>query len=97
MTDRTIPLAGVIGSPVAHSRSPRLHGHWLRRYGIQGHYIPMNIQGADLEAAVRMLPRIGFVGANVTIPHKERVLGFAAPITAARSVTVSANPKTRSL
>ncbi|MDJ1015962.1 MAG: shikimate dehydrogenase [Paracoccaceae bacterium] len=94
MTDRTIPLAGVIGSPVAHSRSPRLHGHWLRRYGIQGHYIPMNIQGADLEAAVRMLPRIGFVGANVTIPHKERVLGFADTVTDRAAVMGAANTLT---
>ena len=43
-----IPLAGVIGSPVAHSKSPRLHTHWLRSLGIRGHYIPMDVSQANL-------------------------------------------------
>lgn len=78
MTDTTkIPLAGVIGDPVAHSRSPALHGHWLRRHGLRGHYIPMHIRTADLERALHCLPRIGFVGVNVTLPHKEHALALA--------------------
>jgi shikimate dehydrogenase len=76
-----IPLAGVIGSPIAHSRSPALHGYWLRRYGIRGHYIPMDVAQADLRSALDMLPRLGFVGLNVTIPHKETMLGLADIVT----------------
>ena len=52
-----IPLAGVIGSPVAHSRSPVLHQHWLKRYGLAGHFIPMDIAHADLAEAIRLLPQ----------------------------------------
>ncbi|WP_417718761.1 shikimate dehydrogenase [Salipiger sp.] len=72
-----IPLAGVIGSPIAHSRSPRLHAHWLRKYGLSGHYVPMDIAPDNLEAALRMLPQLGFVGVNVTIPYKEKVMEIA--------------------
>ena len=64
-------LAGVIGWPVAHSRSPRLHGFWLDRYGIDGTYVPLAVRPADFETAVRGLVAAGFAGANVTIPHKE--------------------------
>lgn len=81
MTGRRIPLAGVIGSPVAHSKSPRLHGYWLRRYNISGHYIPMDVAQRDLETVIRTLPLAGFVGVNITIPHKESVMGFADQIT----------------
>lgn len=77
MTLDRIPLAGVIGSPVAHSRSPRLFGHWLRKYGLQGHYIPMDIAPDKLETALRTLPDLGFVGLNVTIPHKVQVMQIA--------------------
>lgn len=64
-------LAGVIGWPVAHSRSPRLHGFWLERHGIDGAYLPLAVQPADFQTAVRGLVAAGFAGANVTIPHKE--------------------------
>ncbi|MDO6586436.1 shikimate dehydrogenase [Salipiger sp. 1_MG-2023] len=77
MTVPSIPLAGVIGAPVAHSRSPRLHGHWLRTYGLPGHYVPLEIAAEDFEAAVRTLPKLGFVGVNVTIPYKEKMLEIA--------------------
>ncbi len=63
-------LAGVIGWPVAHSRSPRLHGFWLERYGIDGAYLPLAVQPADFLAAVRGLRAAGFRGCNVTVPHK---------------------------
>ncbi|MEY8828341.1 shikimate dehydrogenase [Sedimentitalea sp. XS_ASV28] len=81
MTQPRIPLAGVIGSPIAHSRSPLLHGHWLRTYGIRGHYIPMDVHENDLERVLRTLPAMGFVGVNVTVPHKEKVMAFADQIT----------------
>jgi shikimate dehydrogenase len=76
-----IPLAGVIGSPISHSKSPQLHGHWLKTYGIAGHYIPMDVTSQDLEAVIRMLPRMGFIGVNITIPHKEAVLSIADLVT----------------
>ena len=64
-------LAGVIGWPVAHSRSPRLYNFWLARHGIDGAYVPLAVAPADFAAAVRGLRAAGFRGANVTIPHKE--------------------------
>jgi shikimate dehydrogenase len=64
-------LAGVIGWPVAHSRSPRLHNAWLERHGIDGAYLPLPVRPADFSAALRGLVACGFAGANVTIPHKE--------------------------
>uniref|UniRef100_UPI003D0B3B5A shikimate dehydrogenase n=1 Tax=Roseibium sp. TaxID=1936156 RepID=UPI003D0B3B5A len=91
MTTKRIPLAGVIGTPIAHSRSPRLHQHWLKRYGISGHYIPMDIASADLDEAVRMLPRLGFVGVNVTIPHKEHVMGISDLVTDRAALIGSVN------
>lgn len=91
MTDKRIPLAGVIGSPVAHSKSPLLHRHWLRTYGIRGHYIPMDIASEDLEDAFRTLPKLGFVGVNVTIPHKERMLELADLITDRAALMGAAN------
>lgn len=86
-----VPLAGVIGHPVAHSRSPRLHGHWLRSLGIRGHYVPMDVAPADLEQVVRALPKAGFVGVNITIPHKEKVLEIADLITDRATLIGAAN------
>lgn len=92
MTDLPkIPLAGVIGHPIAHSRSPALHGYWLRRYGIKGHYIPMDIAQADLKQALEVLPKFGFVGLNVTIPHKETVLALADVVTDRAALIGAAN------
>lgn len=92
MTDLPkIPLAGVIGHPIAHSRSPSLHGFWLRRYGVKGHYIPMDVAPVDLETTLRHLPKIGFVGLNVTIPHKEAVLKIADVITDRAALIGAAN------
>lgn len=91
MTDTRIPLAGVIGSPVAHSRSPQLHRHWLTTYGIRGHYIPMDVARDDLENVIRTLPRMGFVGVNITIPHKEEVMKIADQITDRATLIGAAN------
>jgi shikimate dehydrogenase len=65
--------AGLIGWPVAHSRSPLLHGHWLQQYGIAGSYLPLPVRPGAVEAALRGLVALGFAGCNVTIPHKEEV------------------------
>jgi shikimate dehydrogenase len=91
MSDVRIPLAGVIGHPIAHSKSPVLHTYWLKVEGIRGHYIPMDIADADLKAALKALPKLGFVGVNVTIPHKERVLGLADLITDRAALIGAAN------
>lgn len=91
MTDQKIPLAGVIGSPIAHSRSPILHSFWLQQYGIKGFYIPMDVAQADLAEALRTLPKLGFVGINVTIPHKETVLALADVVTDRAALIGAAN------
>jgi shikimate dehydrogenase len=74
-------LAGVIGWPIGHSRSPRIHGHWCRRYGIAGHYIPVAVAPENLASALSALACLGFKGVNVTIPHKEAVLSLASEVT----------------
>jgi shikimate dehydrogenase len=64
-------LAGVMGWPVGHSLSPRLHGHWIERHGLDAAYVPLPTRPEDVEAAFRLLPRLGLLGWNVTLPHKE--------------------------
>ncbi len=86
-----VPLAGVIGCPVGHSRSPRLHGTWLLSYGIAGFYVPLHVEAFDLERVLRAMPAMGFVGANVTIPHKEAVLSFADHVTEKAQAIGAAN------
>jgi len=64
-------LAGVLGWPVSHSRSPRLHGYWLETLGLDGAYLPLPVHPDRFADAVRALADLGFRGANVTIPHKQ--------------------------
>ena len=101
MTGKT-RLAAVIGWPVGHSISPRLHGYWLGHHGIDGAYMPLAVRLDDLADAVRLLPRIGFVGFNVTVPHKEAVLALvdevdpeALSIGAVNTVIVAAGGRLR--
>ncbi|MGC9418320.1 MAG: shikimate dehydrogenase [Rhodovulum sp.] len=89
--NQKIPLAGVIGSPVAHSKSPMLHRYWLQRYGIQGYYIPMDVSQVDLKQVLAALPKMGFVGVNVTIPHKESILGLADLVSDRAALIGAAN------
>lgn len=92
MTDHPrIPLAGVIGHPIAHSRSPALHGYWLKRYGIRGHYVPLDVAPVDLAHVLQTLPKMGFVGVNITIPHKEAILQIADVITDRAALIGAAN------
>ena len=70
-------LAGVLGWPVSHSKSPRLHGYWLERHGIDGAYLPLPVAPENFATAVRALVDLGFRGANVTVPHKEEALALA--------------------
>lgn len=76
-------LAGVVGWPVAHSRSPRLHGYWLERYGIDGAYLPLAVKPEALAEALRGLMAASFRGVNLTIPHKEAAVGLCDELDAA--------------
>ena len=91
-------LAGIIGWPVSHSRSPLLHGYWLRAHGILGAYVPLPVRPGSLPAALRGLAALGFRGCNVTVPHKEearllvdRLDPLAERIGAVNLVTVNAD------
>jgi shikimate dehydrogenase len=64
-------MAGVMGWPVMHSRSPKIHNFWLAKYGLSGTYVPLAIRAEGLRAALRALAALGFAGCNLTIPHKE--------------------------
>lgn len=64
-------LAGVMGWPVSHSRSPRLHGYWLEQYAIDGAYVPLAVAPNRFDEALKGLQAAGFRGVNVTAPHKE--------------------------
>lgn len=68
------PRAGIIGWPVTHSRSPMLHGYWLRKYGINGSYERIPIAPENFAADFRALGSRGYIGANVTIPHKQAAM-----------------------
>ena len=63
-------LAGLMGCPVAHSRSPNIHNHWIAEYGLRGAYVLLPVAPANLAQALRALPVLGFAGCNLTIPHK---------------------------
>lgn len=86
-----IPLAGVIGHPIAHSKSPQLQRHWLKTLGISGYYIPMDVSPDHLAQVLDSLPKAGFVGVNVTVPHKERVMELAHQITDRAALIGAAN------
>ena len=95
-------LAAVIGWPVGHSLSPRLHGYWLREYGIDGAYIPLAVKPETFVAVTAVLPGMGFAGWNVTLPHKEAALATltevddnAARVGAVNTVVVGDNDATR--
>lgn len=94
-SDKHYTLAGVMGWPVAHSRSPAIHGHWIRQYGLNGNYVLLPVQPDQLSDAVRGLRALGFAGCNLTIPHKvaamplvDRVDPLAARIGAINTLVV---------
>jgi shikimate dehydrogenase len=67
----SVPTACVIGWPVAHSRSPAIHRFWLKELGIEGDYVPVAVEPERIAAFLRDFPKSGYVGGNVTVPHKE--------------------------
>ncbi len=91
MSDTKIPLAGVIGHPIAHSKSPQLHGHWLKTHGLPGFYVPMDVTADDLADVINTLPKMGFVGVNITVPHKVKVMELADLVTDRASLIGAAN------
>lgn len=76
-------LAGVMGWPVMHSRSPVLHGHWIKAYGLKGGYVPLPVPPDRCAAALKALPLLGFSGCNLTMPHKVTALTVVDEVDAA--------------
>lgn len=91
MAETAAPRAFVVGHPIAHSRSPLIHGFWLETLGIAGSYAPLDIDGDAIEAFLRGLPDSGFSGGNVTIPHKEAAFRAADRLDAAAEAIGAAN------
>ena len=69
-------LAGVMGWPVNHSRSPLIHGHWMAHHGLRGAYVPLAVAPERLEAALQGLVALGFAGCNLTVPHKVHAMSW---------------------
>ena len=84
-------LAGVIGHPISHSKSPKLHNYWLSKYNINGYYIPLSITTEKLKNSIIGLIDLGFKGVNITIPHKTNVLPIADSVTDRASLIGAAN------
>ncbi|TAK49087.1 MAG: shikimate dehydrogenase [Xanthobacteraceae bacterium] len=82
----TAPAACLIGWPATHSRSPIIHRYWLREFGINGDYRTEAVHPDDFAAFIAALSANGYVGANVTIPHKEQALALSNPDSRARAV-----------
>jgi len=87
----TFRLAGVMGWPVMHSRSPRLHNRWMQRYGVAGYYAPLPVAPGKVETALRALPALNFAGCNVTLPHKEEIVRIADHVDPAARKIGAAN------
>lgn len=71
--------ACVIGWPISHSRSPLIHGYWLKQHGIDGNYTRQPVESAALDSFISGLEASGYAGCNVTIPHKESVYRLVIP------------------
>ena len=94
MSLSTIPVAAVLSHPINHSKSPKLHNYWLSLFNIDGYYIPLDIDPRNFENSIRALSGLGFVGANVTIPYKEKVLKIADKISDRAAIIGAANTLT---
>ena len=81
----------VVGNPVEHSLSPKLHNYWLSKYKINGFYVPFSVTTDKLQDSIKSLISLGFNGVNVTIPHKTNVLSFADSVTDRAALIGAAN------
>jgi shikimate dehydrogenase len=81
MSTSRFVLAGIMGDPVAHSRSPLIYNHWFAEHGINGRYVPLHVKIERLEMALRGLHALGFSGCNLTIPHKIKALEIVDSMT----------------
>lgn len=95
-------LAGVMGWPISHSRSPVIHGHWIQELGLHGSYVPLAVNPVNLPAALLGLSALGFAGCNLTLPHKVDALScvqtldeVARQIGAVNTVMVNADGSLR--
>ena len=84
-------LSGIVGWPIGHSMSPRLHSFWIEEYGIDAAYVPLAVRREDFAAAMNGLRLAGFRGVNVTIPHKEAAFALADRRDAAAEIAGAAN------
>jgi len=98
----TFVLAGVMGWPIAHSRSPVIHGHWIEQLGLRGAYVPLAVNPVNLPDALKGLSALGFAGCNLTLPHKVDALNsvhaldpVAKQIGAVNTVIVQADGSLR--
>ena len=84
-------LAGVIGYPIRHSKSPIIHEYWLKKHDVVGHYMPLEVARSDFSEVLKTIPKIGFKGINVTIPHKETALRYADMVSDTAALIGAAN------
>ncbi len=82
MSSPIFGLAGVMGWPVAHSRSPAIHNHWIKQLGLNGAYVLLPVDPSQLSTAVSGLRALGFRGCNVTIPHKVEAMRWVDSVDA---------------
>ncbi len=101
MTDADdLTLVGVIGCPISHSKSPLIHNYWISHYKINSYYVPLKVLEKNFLDVLSALPKMGFRGANITIPYKEAVLEHAdnvsdqaALIGAANTISIQSDGK----
>lgn len=91
---KRVSLSGVIGSPVAHSLSPAIHNFWIRRAGLSALYAPLHVEAEHLAEVLRALPKAGFVGVNVTTPHKPATADLCHELSARADRVRSVNTVT---
>jgi len=86
-----IRIAGVIGDPINHTRSPLIHNYWIKKNNINCFYIPLKVKSNDLEKKLNFIKELEFCGLNVTIPHKENIMYLADDIKESAKVIGAAN------
>ncbi|MEO1276215.1 MAG: shikimate dehydrogenase [Pseudomonadota bacterium] len=84
-------VAGVVGWPIMHSKSPRLFDYWFAAQAVPGRYVPLAVRPEDFAEVLRSLPKAGFRGVNVTVPHKERAFALADERSAVAEAIGAAN------